>query len=227
MALKIKLFSDNTNRVWAGSAAPCLIPYKGHIFWCAEQLAKYRQSKSKEYRGKILTAYTLKALVYLTKPDTLKEMGFKIDPNYDADKAMLIALRLKFQHNPVAAQALLDTGSAKLTYDAVYDDHFGTGKNGTGEDKMARLLEKVREELRTGKLQVMRLDQPPPLEEDDEDEAPAKVRKPGRNRSRDYDEKDEPRRKNTGKKVVKKKTATEPERSKKTKSSVKKKTSRW
>lgn len=211
MAAKIKLFSDNANRVWAASAAPCMIPYKGHIFWCAEQLAKYTQSKSKEYREKILTAYTLKALVFLTKPATMKDMGFKPDPNYDVDKAMLRALRLKFQHNPVAAQALLDTGAATLTYDAVYDDHFGTGKNGTGEDKMARLLEKVRNELRTGKLQVVRLDQPPPLDEDDEDETPPKRRekrekpltkKPGRNRSRDYDpDKDEPRRKNTGKVV--------------------------
>lgn len=222
---KIKLFSDNANRAWAGSAAPCLIPYKGHIFWCAEQLAKYRQSKSKEYREKILTAYTLKALVYLTKPATMKEMGFKLDPVYDVDKAMLTALRLKYQHNPVAAQALLDTGSARLTYDAVYDDHFGTGKNGTGEDKMARLLEKVRDEIRTGKLQVIRLDQPPPLEEDDEDEAKP-TKKPGRNRSRDDNpDKDEPRRKNTGKKVVKKKATTD--EPKKAKSGVKKKTSRW
>lgn len=220
MAAKIKLFSEPDNRAWAASAGPCMIPYKGHIFWCAEQVAQITKSKNAEYREKIRTAYTLKALVFLTKPETMEDKGWKIDPNYDADKAMLRALRLKFQHNPIAAQALLDTGAATLTYDAVYDNHFGTGKNGTGQDKMARLLEKVRNELRTGKLQVVRIDQPPALAEDDEDETPPKKRekpltkKPGRNRSSDEDE---PRRKNTGKKVIK--TTTAPKKSTKKRAS--------
>ena len=194
MAKKLKLFSDTSVRVWASPAAFCVIPYKGHIFWSAEQLFRYFQSKSEEYRQEVANAFSLKQLLYIASDRMFNDKGWKRDPKFDKADVMLKVTLLKYKYNPVLAQLLVDTGSAKLSYDATYDDFFGVGRNGTGEDRYGSILERVRKRLLTGKLVPIAFE----LKKEDDDEEPDAKPKPGRNRSPDYD-KEEPRRKNTGK----------------------------
>lgn len=205
MAKKLKLFSDTSVRVWASPAAFCVIPYKGHVFWSAEQLFRYFQSKSEEYRQEVANAFSLKQLLYIASDRMFNDKGWKRDPKFDKADVMLKVTLLKYKYNPVLAQLLVDTGNAKLSYDASYDDFFGVGRNGTGEDRYGSILERVRKRLLTGKLVPIAFKLPTKewrelniaTKGSDKEEPDAKP-KPGRNRSPDYD-KEEPRRKNTGK----------------------------
>jgi hypothetical protein len=62
---------------------------------------------------------------------------------------MEAALYAKFTQHPALRTMLVDTGEAHLIEASSKDRFFGEGKDGTGQNHLGRLLEELRERLRT------------------------------------------------------------------------------
>ncbi|MFM2381384.1 MAG: hypothetical protein RLZZ76_151 [Candidatus Parcubacteria bacterium] len=77
-----------------------------------------------------------------------KERG-EIVPGFDKDVLMEMILRAKLVQHADIREVLLATGDRELlkVYDTDY--YWGTGADGTGENRMGKLWMKLREELQT------------------------------------------------------------------------------
>jgi hypothetical protein len=117
-------------------------------------------------------------------PAKAKQLGTQADKPVRADwdsvreTVMLEALRAKFQQNAGLLQQLKETGSRPLIEASPADPYWGEGRTGKGKNRMGKLLEQVREELREYVIpaDVLARPQTPPKEEYfnlavDEDEA--------------------------------------------------------
>ena len=65
------------------------------------------------------------------------------------DDIMLKALRCKFTGNPELRKRLLDTGSRRLIEHTHNDSYWADGGDGSGKNKLGKILERVRSELQT------------------------------------------------------------------------------
>ena len=76
--------------------------------------------------------------------------GHTLRPDWDAvrEGIMLEALRAKFQQNPALLQQLKDTGMRPLIEASQGDAFWSEGRTGNGKNRIGKLLEQVREELR-------------------------------------------------------------------------------
>jgi len=70
---------------------------------------------------------------------------------------MYYILKTKFK-DPHLAKRLLDTKETILLEDSSMDPFWGIGKKGTGKNMLGKLLMKVREELREGKIKTRKLE---------------------------------------------------------------------
>jgi hypothetical protein len=86
-------------------------------------------------------------------PAKAKQLGSQTDhpvrPDWDTQKEsiMLAGLRAKFQQNSGLLEQLKGTGKRPLI-EASTDAYWGEGRTGKGKNRMGKLLEQVREELR-------------------------------------------------------------------------------
>ena len=71
------------------------------------------------------------------------------------EQVMLDALRAKFTQHDELKAVLLGTGDAMLVEHTERDSYWGDGGDGSGKNRLGRLLMRVREELRAAN------DQPP------------------------------------------------------------------
>jgi|SRR5271157_4135944 len=71
-----------------------------------------------------------------------------VQANWDDLKktSMESIVRLKFNSNPILSDRLSKTGDAKIVMYG-YDEYWGTGKSGSGENVLGKVLETVRQEL--------------------------------------------------------------------------------
>jgi len=71
-----------------------------------------------------------------------------IRPDWESvrEEVMLTALRLKFQR-PNLKATLLGTGDRALVEASPFDYFWGAGQDGSGQNRLGRLLEQVRQEL--------------------------------------------------------------------------------
>lgn len=77
-----------------------------------------------------------------------------IHPNWhqgESERAMLDALSGKFNQNSALKQKLLDTREKELIENSPVDPHWGVGLDGTGHNKLGKLLMHLREEYLLGK----------------------------------------------------------------------------
>jgi hypothetical protein len=86
--------------------------------------------------------------------DEYKAKGVRIDPNWDARKedVMRSVLLKKFRHDAVAFLVLRATEGRPLEEASPYDRYWGTGRDGTGRNRLGHLLAEVREQLLAEKL---------------------------------------------------------------------------
>ncbi|MBE0465815.1 MAG: NADAR family protein [Candidatus Desulforudis sp.] len=63
------------------------------------------------------------------------------------DEIILKALRAKFTQHPKLREKLLATGDEELVNDSPHDSYWGTGPDGSGENRLGVLLMQVREDL--------------------------------------------------------------------------------
>jgi ribA/ribD-fused uncharacterized protein len=75
---------------------------------------------------------------------------FPLRPNWDGvrEEVMFRALRMKFRH-PELRALLVNTGSRTLVEASPFDYFWGAGQDGSGLNRLGRLLEQLRAELRS------------------------------------------------------------------------------
>ncbi|WP_018607831.1 NADAR family protein [Uliginosibacterium gangwonense] len=86
------------------------------------------------------------------KPKEARALGqsrqHPIHPEWDLlrEQVMLKALRLKFE-NPKLRDILRSTGQAALVEASPFDYFWGAGHDGSGQNRLGRLLEQIRQEI--------------------------------------------------------------------------------
>lgn len=121
------------------------IRLKGRIWPTTEHYFQAQKFAGKPHELTILKAPT---------PMKAAEMGrsrkVRIDPSWEKkkDQVMLEALRAKFTQHGDLRELLLSTGDAILVEHTENDDYWGDGGDGSGKNRLGKLLMKVREELR-------------------------------------------------------------------------------
>jgi len=89
-------------------------------------------------------------------PGRVKRLANKhraaIRPDWDAikDEVMYRAVRRKFELHPELAKMLLATGDEELIEAAPTDTYWGVGRAGTGQNKLGKIIARIRGELRAG-----------------------------------------------------------------------------
>ena len=97
-------------------------------------------------RAKILAAKTAAEAKKIGKTVTLRKNW-----NQMREEVMEKALRAKFEQNPELKKKLIDTGDVDLIESNTWGDTFWGQVNGKGENKLGKLLMKIRKELMEGK----------------------------------------------------------------------------
>jgi ribA/ribD-fused uncharacterized protein len=91
------------------------------------------------------------------KPNEAKELAdanrSAVRPDWDAvkDEVMYRAVRSKFDQHAALRDLLMATGDEDIVEDAPNDYYWGVGRDGTGQNKLGRIIERIRTELRSGR----------------------------------------------------------------------------
>jgi ribA/ribD-fused uncharacterized protein len=92
------------------------------------------------------------------KPIIAKKLADKhrdrIRPDWDAikDEVMYRAVRRKFELHAPLRDLLLATGDEPIVESAPTDYYWGEGRDGTGQNKLGRIIERIRADLRSGEI---------------------------------------------------------------------------
>lgn len=70
-----------------------------------------------------------------------------LNPSFDKDKVMEELFRAKLAQHPDVLEVLKLTGNRGLSKNVESDDYWGVGHDGSGQNKMGKLLMKLRSEL--------------------------------------------------------------------------------
>ena len=97
-------------------------------------------------RAKILSAKTPAEAKKIGRTLTLRK-----DWNQMREEVMEKALRAKFEQNPELKKRLINTGDTELIEGNTWGDTFWGQVNGKGQNKLGKLLMKIRKELLEGK----------------------------------------------------------------------------
>lgn len=90
------------------------------------------------------------------KPQIAKSLADKnkaaIRPNWNQvkDEVMYRAVRRKFELHSELKAMLLATGDEELIESAPTDTYWGVGRDGTGQNKLGKMIARIRDELRPG-----------------------------------------------------------------------------
>ncbi|HEX8564629.1 MAG TPA: NADAR family protein [Pyrinomonadaceae bacterium] len=100
-----------------------------------------------EYREKIRLARTAKDSKTLGRS---RKIPIRSDWEEVKDEIMFEACLKKFQTHKSLKELLLSTGDEELIENAPMDYYWGCGRTGTGQNKLGKILMRVREQLRKG-----------------------------------------------------------------------------
>jgi ribA/ribD-fused uncharacterized protein len=85
-------------------------------------------------------------------PSTAKKLGkaafIRLDWDLVKEEVMKKALLAKFRSNEFAKEILLETGDEIIVEASPWDNYWGTGKDGDGQNRLGYLLMEVREILK-------------------------------------------------------------------------------
>ncbi|MEJ6389129.1 NADAR family protein [Gymnodinialimonas ulvae] len=127
--------------------APYGVEMEGTYWRTVEHYFQAMKFHDAAYRERIRTA---------SKPKDAKALGMTrhlpIRPDWDAvkDGIMYTAVSRKFRTHPAPRALLLATGDADIVENAPMDYYWGGGQDGTGLNKLGRILMRVRSDLRAG-----------------------------------------------------------------------------
>lgn len=123
-----------------------------------EQYFNYKKlnSKAGEDKKQIALTKELKTKIlgtidpFKAKYFGSKKAGGAVHPKWDKTQRLTVmekAHRAKFTHNPVLLTLLLRTDGHSLIEEAPWDDFWGNGKDGDGENRNGLMLEALRDEI--------------------------------------------------------------------------------
>ena len=100
-------------------------------------------------------AYERMDILMADTPKEAKQMGKEIEVprnNWDEKKLIFMwkALYAKFTQNKELKKYLLDTDPAELIEDSPWDSFWGRGKDWNGENKLGKMLMKLRKDISNG-----------------------------------------------------------------------------
>jgi len=145
MAIRFLSKSD-THREFS-NFAPCGIDLDDARWPTVENYYQAQKFNDPELRKSIRKA---------EKPPIAKGLADKnkaaIRPDWDAvkDDVMYRAVRRKFEQHPELKAMLLATGDEELIEAAPTDTYWGVGRDGTGLNKLGKIIARIRDELRAG-----------------------------------------------------------------------------
>jgi ribA/ribD-fused uncharacterized protein len=76
--------------------------------------------------------------------------GMRPDWDQVKDDVMYRAVRRKFELHPELKAMLLATGDEDIVETAPTDTYWGVGRDGTGQNKLGKIIARIRDELRAG-----------------------------------------------------------------------------
>jgi len=140
----IYFFSKSDKFFWLSNFSPYGFEKEGYYWPTVEHYFQARKFHDKEFQEKIRKANSPKQAKVLGQTRNIK---IRDDWEDIKENVMLEALREKFQ-DPELHERLLETGRRQLIENSPYDKYWGCGRDGSGKNRLGRLLMKVREELR-------------------------------------------------------------------------------
>lgn len=108
--------------------------------------------QAQKFAGKPQELVILKAPTPMKAAELGRSRRERIDPSWDKkkDQVMMDALRAKFTQHADMKELLLSTGNAILVEHTENDEYWGDGGDGSGKNRLGKLLMQLREELRRG-----------------------------------------------------------------------------
>jgi ribA/ribD-fused uncharacterized protein len=143
--MAIRFFSKSDTHREFSDFAPCGIDLDDAWWPTVENYYQAQKFNDPELRKSIRKA---------EKPPIAKGLADKnkaaIRPDWDAvkDDVMYRAVRRKFEQHPELKAMLLATGDEELIEAAPTDTYWGVGRDGTGLNKLGKIIARIRDELR-------------------------------------------------------------------------------
>jgi ribA/ribD-fused uncharacterized protein len=143
--MTIRFYSQSETHREFSNFAPFPIELDGLRWQTTEHFYQAQKFADPELQTKIRKA---------EKPVIAKKLAEKhraaIRPDWDAvkDDVMDRAVRRKFELHPALRELLLATGEEDILEVAPTDYYWGVGRDGTGQNKLGKIIERIRAELR-------------------------------------------------------------------------------
>ncbi|MGE0039309.1 MAG: NADAR family protein [Xanthobacteraceae bacterium] len=145
----IRFFSQSETHREFSNFAPFPIDLDGFDWATTEHYYQAQKFADPDMQSKVREA---------VKPIIAKNLAHKyrgrIRPDWDAikDEVMYRAVRRKFELHPPLRELLLATGDEPIVESAPSDFYWGEGRDGTGQNKLGKIIERIRAELRSGQI---------------------------------------------------------------------------
>ena len=145
----IRFFSQSETYREFSNFAPFAIDLDGARWPTTEHYYQAQKFADPELQAKIRKA---------DKPIIAKKLADKhrdrIRPDWGAikDEVMYRAVRRKFELHPELRELLLATGDEEIVESVPTDYYWGVGRDGSGQNKLGRIIERIRDELRRGAM---------------------------------------------------------------------------
>lgn len=121
------------------------VEMEGQWWKTVEHYFQSRKFHDRDYREKIRAAATPKEAAALGRS---RRMAIREDWEQVKDGIMKAAVLKKFQTHANLRAMLLSTGEREIVENSPVDDYWGCGRDGSGKNRLGRILVEVREELR-------------------------------------------------------------------------------
>jgi ribA/ribD-fused uncharacterized protein len=144
--MTIRFYSKSETHREFSNFAPFAIDLDGARWPTTEHYYQAQKFSDPDLQAKIRNA---------EKPIIAKKLADKhrkkIRPDWNAvkDAVMERAVRRKFELHASLRELLLATGEEDIAEVAPTDYYWGVGREGTGENKLGRIIERIRTELRS------------------------------------------------------------------------------
>lgn len=145
--MAIRFYTKNEPFYELSNFSPNGVEMNGLWYPTVEHYFQAQKFNDADYQEKIRTART---------PKDSKTLGLSrqipIRPDWEEvkDEIMFEACLKKFQTHKVLKELLLSTGDEELIENAPMDYYWGCGSTGVGQNKLGKILMRVREQLREG-----------------------------------------------------------------------------
>ena len=147
--MTIKFIAQPESYGWMSNFWRCdVVDSEGTLWPSTEHLYQALKFGEPEIREQIRKAKTPKQAKELAHLD----YGWSMSA-WDSVKLQVMeeVLKLKFRPGSLFAEKLIATGDELIEEDAHWDNYWGTGPEGKGENHMGKLLMKIREQLKNDK----------------------------------------------------------------------------